>query len=83
MHTLSDTDRAHIEDVEERIREAGVQLGYCREQYLRREQALLAELTRLRAERTQALNVMARHYLQDQDPTEWQYNADTKTFERR
>lgn len=83
MRPLNERDRERITDVEGRIQEAAKQLGYCREQYLEREAILLRTLTALRAERQQALNALAREYLKGDDPNEWQYNADTKTFEQR
>ena len=83
MPALTNQDRARLQDVERRIADAGAQLGYNREQFLQREQVLVAELTRLRAERTQAINVLAREYLKDEDPTKWQFNATTMTFEER
>ena len=82
MKPLTPEDQDRLEDVEQRIRNAAAQLGYCREQYLRREEVLLAALTTLRGERTQMLGVLGRAYLKDEDPKEWQYNADTKVFER-
>ena len=83
MHPLNEKDRVRLADVEDRIQEAAKQLGYCREQYLAREALLTRTLTALRAERQQTLNVLAREYLSDEDPNEWQYNTDTKTFEKR
>ena len=83
MLQLTEQDRARLVDVEERIQEAAKQLGYCREQYLAREAVLAQTLAALRAERQQALNLLAREYLKNEDPNEWQYNTDTHTFEKR
>lgn len=83
MKELSPSDKSRMDDIERRIVEVATQLGYCREEYLAREAVLTNELTAVRAERTQALNVLAREYLHDEDVNEWQYNADTKTFEKR
>ena len=82
MRELTEKDRARVQDVETRIAEVGAQMGYNRETFLQREQTLLSELTRLRAERTDLVNMMAREYLGDEDPEHWQYNASTMTFER-
>lgn len=81
MIPLNDQDRTRVTDVEARIAEAGKQLGYLREEFLNREAALVGALTSLRTERRQLLASLGREYLSNEDPNQWQYNADTKTFE--
>ena len=59
------------------------QLGYCREEYLKRERVIIDALEELRMDRKKQLDVFAGEYLKGHDPTDWQYNADLKTFEKR
>lgn len=83
MISLSEPDTVRLVDVEDRINEAAAQLGYNREQFLAREQVLTRELSNLREERTRLINGMARTYLREEAPEDWQFNASNKTFERK
>lgn len=83
VKVLTSTDRARIEEVETQIADAAQQVGFCREQYLQREEALLSRLAELRQERTGMLHRLAKDYIgPDSSLNDWRYNADTKTFEK-
>lgn len=83
VHELSSTDRDRVAEVETQILDAAQQLGFCREQYLQREQAIRTQLEELRRERTGMLRRLSKDYVgEDADINEWRYNADTKAFER-
>lgn len=80
---LTEIDRARIEEVENQIADAAQQVGFCREQYLQRETALLGKLEELRRERTGMLHRLAKDYIgPESDISEWRYNADSKVFEK-
>lgn len=81
-YALNEKDRSRLEDIEQRIRDMSSQLGYCREEYLQRERVLISALEELRKDRKKQLEVFADEYLKGHERHEWQYNADTKQFEK-
>ena len=83
VHELSSTDQARVAEIETQIADAAQQIGFCREQYLQREEALLQRLSELRQERSGMLRRLAKDYI-DEGTTldDWRYNADDKAFEK-